>query len=428
MEWRADNLGTVKGFGKVKRMTPNDWCRVSDRDVAGYLQLMREKVAGNWRVRHVRAHAEKRASRAEWSLDELGNDAADGVAGRVRDGLVRDLRRYEVQTAEWQRQVDARGDGEEAEVEQPDWAQVETVPAWELPTKRNWMLMHDKQVVVGPIAAWVRETLQNGYSTRYLSAQTAGLYVESGEEKEVRVGCELELDGERWEVRSVEDGEVRCVTKAAEQRADEDDEVLDLTGIAGVSAGSGSEDMRVAVRDADEELVLPLSDARVLVCTETPMAEAETALGAPEVGTRIEVYWTGMRAWYLGRVLPLQEEDEEGSMRVAYDDGEELLHPLTERWRAEGASDSEEGAEEEQGPADTEAESNSEDDSEHYLPGPDVRLVRNVWTRGGVDARVKAVKYMWALFACNDLLFRRFGVGRSGDCEACHGRRETAAT
>ena len=89
--------------------------------------------------------------------------------------------------------------------------------------------------------------------------------------------------------------------------------MLDLTGIAGVSAGSGSEDMRVAVRDADEELVLPLSDARALVCTEAPMAEAETALGAPEVGTRIEVYWTGMRAWYLGRVLPLQEEDEEGS-------------------------------------------------------------------------------------------------------------------
>ena len=55
-----------------------------------------------------------------------------------------------------------------------------------------------------------------------------------------------------------------------------------------------------------------------------------------------------------------------------------------------------------------------------------MRLVRNVWTRGGVDARVKAVKYMWALFACNDLLFRRFGVGRSGDCEVCHGRRETA--
>ena len=168
VEWRADNLGTVKGFGKLMRMTPNDWCRVSDRDVAGYLQLMRETVAGNWRVRHVRSHAEKRASRAEWSLDELGNDAADGVAGRVRDELVRDLRRYEVQTAKWQRQVDARAGGEEAEVDQPDWARVETVPAWDLPTKRNWMLMHDKQVVVGPIGDWVRETLQNGYSTRYL--------------------------------------------------------------------------------------------------------------------------------------------------------------------------------------------------------------------------------------------------------------------
>ena len=216
------------------------------------------------------------------------------------------------------------------------------------------------------------------------------------------------------------------MTKATAQRAGMDDEGLDLTGTAGASDGGGSDDMRVAVCDADEELVLPLSDARALVCTEAPMAEAESALGAPKEGARIEVYWTGMRAWYPGRVLPLQVEDEEGSMRVAYDDGAELLHPLTERWRAEGASGSEGDAEAEQGPAEAEAESNSEDGSEPYLPGPDVRLVRNVWTRGGVDARVKAVKYMWALFACNDLLFRRFGVGRSGDCEACHGRRETA--
>ena len=33
-----------------------------------------------------------------------------------------------------------------------------------------------------------------------------------------------------------------------------------------VSAGSGSADMRVAMRDADEGLGLPLSDARALVC------------------------------------------------------------------------------------------------------------------------------------------------------------------
>ena len=55
-----------------------------------------------------------------------------------------------------------------------------------------------------------------------------------------------------------------------------------------------------------------------------------------------------------------------------------------------------------------------------------MRLVRNVWTKGGAAERVKAVKYMWALFACNDLLFRRFGVGDTGDCACCAGRRETA--
>ena len=39
---------------------------------------------------------------------------------------------------------------------------------------------------------------------------------------------------------------------------------------------------------------------------------------------------------------------------------------------------------------------------------------------------MRAVKYMWALFACNDLLFRRFGVGESGLCSHCAGRVENA--
>ena len=134
----------------MQRMTPNDWCRASDRDVNGYLQLLRERVAGEWRGKHVRGHAEKRAARHEWSLDELGNDEADGIAGRVRDQLVLALARYEQQVGEWQRRVDARGAGrEEGRVPEPTWAQVRTVPAWELPTRRNWMLMHDGQVVVG---------------------------------------------------------------------------------------------------------------------------------------------------------------------------------------------------------------------------------------------------------------------------------------
>jgi hypothetical protein len=35
-----------------------------------------------------------------------------------------------------------------------------------------------------------------------------------------------------------------------------------------------------------------------------------------------------------------------------------------------------------------------------YSPDPDVRLVRNIWTRGSVEERVKNVKFMWGIFAC----------------------------
>ena len=67
-------MGGLAGHGQAGQADAHDaelLRRVSDRDVAGYLQLMRETVAGNWRVRHVRSYAEKRASRAE-RLDELG--------------------------------------------------------------------------------------------------------------------------------------------------------------------------------------------------------------------------------------------------------------------------------------------------------------------------------------------------------------------
>jgi hypothetical protein len=37
-----------------------------------------------------------------------------------------------------------------------------------------------------------------------------------------------------------------------------------------------------------------------------------------------------------------------------------------------------------------------------YSPDLDVRLVRNIWTRGNVEERVKNVKFMWGIFACNE--------------------------
>ena len=54
-----------------------------------------------------------------------------------------------------------------------------------------------------------------------------------------------------------------------------------------------------------------------------------------------------------------------------------------------------------------------------YSPDPNVRLIRNAWTRKGVMERVRGVKYMWGLFACNELLRRRFGMLESASCSCC---------
>ena len=56
-----------------------------------------------------------------------------------------------------------------------------------------------------------------------------------------------------------------------------------------------------------------------------------------------------------------------------------------------------------------------------YSPDLDVRLVRNVWTKGNVMERVKNEKFMWGVVACNELLFKRFGMGDSAKCGACNG-------
>jgi hypothetical protein len=58
-------------------------------------------------------------------------------------------------------------------------------------------------------------------------------------------------------------------------------------------------------------------------------------------------------------------------------------------------------------------------------PDPDVRLIRNIWPRKGVLERVRGVKFMWGLFACNELLHRRFGSLDSSSCSCCTGTAET---
>ena len=60
-----------------------------------------------------------------------------------------------------------------------------------------------------------------------------------------------------------------------------------------------------------------------------------------------------------------------------------------------------------------------------YSPDPDVRLIRNIWARKGVLERVRGVKFMWGLFARNELLHRRFGRLDSSSCSCCTGTDET---
>jgi hypothetical protein len=98
---------------------------------------------------------------------------------------------------------------------------VPKVGPWELPTNMQWELRWDNQIVVGKVADWIRETIQNTISNEYLASQTAGLFrpgVTTAHECEYvcEVGDLFDLNGGFWEVKNV-DGDVvmydvRCKT------------------------------------------------------------------------------------------------------------------------------------------------------------------------------------------------------------------------
>ena len=136
--------------------------------------------------------------------------------------------------------------------------------------------------MVGKVAAWVRETIQNTISNNYLASQTAGLFRPGGAQcEECENICEpgdfFELDGETSEVITVDEDEVRY-------------------GLAG---------------EISEE-----------------------------------------EGWKTGTI-------EEISSLVS-----------------------------------SERDAHVEDDIVDYSPDPDVRLIRNVWTKGNLEERVRNVKFM----------------------------------
>ena len=81
------------------------------------------------------------------------------------------------------------------------------------------MLTHDGQVVVGPVSAWLRETLQNSYSLSYLTAQSAGLYT-GATQAVVKEGNAVRIDGAVYQVRQIVEGSVLCSVGEQDAAAD----------------------------------------------------------------------------------------------------------------------------------------------------------------------------------------------------------------
>jgi hypothetical protein len=53
------------------------------RDVFGYMEQLRGRLLGNWKVLYVDGHVEKRKKdRKTWTFEEIGNDKSDLIAGR----------------------------------------------------------------------------------------------------------------------------------------------------------------------------------------------------------------------------------------------------------------------------------------------------------------------------------------------------------
>jgi hypothetical protein len=44
----------------MRHWTAYDWCKGVDRDVFGYMEQLRGRLLGNWKVLHVDGHVEKR--------------------------------------------------------------------------------------------------------------------------------------------------------------------------------------------------------------------------------------------------------------------------------------------------------------------------------------------------------------------------------
>ena len=91
VKWYIDNKGVIENFWRMPNCVANDWSKMGDRDVFGYINRMQDVVAGVWNAKHQRGHVEGREKdQSKWTNEEKGNVEADmyaGGQGRWRLGM-----------------------------------------------------------------------------------------------------------------------------------------------------------------------------------------------------------------------------------------------------------------------------------------------------------------------------------------------------
>ena len=81
----------------------------------------------------------------------------------------------------WNAQVDAAAWHQQGKVSKPTRnLRMPLVRASSLPTLVKWQVRWDGEAVVGPVSAWLGETIRNVYSNEYLADQSAALFVQPG--------------------------------------------------------------------------------------------------------------------------------------------------------------------------------------------------------------------------------------------------------
>ena len=102
VKWYIDNKGVIENFWRMPNCVANDWNKMGDRDVFGYINRMQGVVAGVWDVKHQRGHVEGREKdQSLWTNEEKGNVEADHVCGRARKMALGDELMWLERVNEW---------------------------------------------------------------------------------------------------------------------------------------------------------------------------------------------------------------------------------------------------------------------------------------------------------------------------------------